>query len=169
MGNLLGNTSLGNALMTFISFLILLYCVRRFAWLPIMDILEKRRNVIEKDLREGRQLKESSVKANKEAQENLISAKKEASNIISSAKKQGEEVKQKLKEEAQKDIDYMKKQAKARIEHEREQSLAELEETVTNISMGLAEKILKHEIKEEDHRRLINDFIHRLEDEVRHG
>ena len=71
MGNLLGSTALGHALMTLLSFLILLYCVRRFAWGPIMNVLEQRRKMIEKDIEEGRQLKESSDKANKEAKESF--------------------------------------------------------------------------------------------------
>lgn len=169
MGNLLGETSLGHALMTFISFFILLYCIHRFAWKPIMAILEKRRHIIEKDLQESHQKKISAIQANEEANERLMTAKMEASHIISGAKKQGEHLTQQLKEEAERDIEEMKTQAKQRLEFEREHALAELEETVANVSLGLAEKILQRDIKEEDHRRLINDFIHRLEDEVKHG
>lgn len=169
MGNLLGSTALGHALMTLLSFLILLYCVRRFAWGPIMNVLEQRRKMIEKDIEEGRQLKESSDKANKEAKESLVSARIQASKIVNDAKKQGEELKRQLKEEAQSDIEAMRKQADIRLQREREQSLQEMEETVANVSVELAEKILQHDIQEEDHRRLINDFIHRLEDEVKHG
>lgn len=169
MGNLLGSTALGHALMTLLSFLILLYCVRRFAWGPIMNVLEQRRKMIEKDIEEGRQLKESSDKANQEAKESLVSARIQASKIVNDAKKQGEELKRQLKEEAQSDIEAMRKQADIRLQREREQSLQEMEETVANVSVELAEKILQHDIQEEDHRRLINDFIHRLEDEVKHG
>ena len=75
MGSLLGSTSLGQALMTLVSFLILLYCVRRFAWKPLMDILQQRKQMIDKDINEGRQLKESSQRANKEAQATLREAK----------------------------------------------------------------------------------------------
>ncbi len=169
MGNLLGSTALGHALMTLLSFLILLYCVRRFAWGPIMNVLEQRRKMIEKDIEEGRQLKESSDKANQEAKESLVSARIQASQIVNDAKKQGEELKRQLKEEAQSDIEAMRKQADIRLQREREQYLQEMEETVANVSVELAEKILQHDIQEEDHRRLINDFIHRLEDEVKHG
>ena len=98
-----------------------------------------------------------------------MSARIQASKIVNDAKKQGEELKRQLKEEAQSDIEAMRKQADIRLQREREQSLQEMEETVANVSVELAEKILQHDIQEEDHRRLINDFIHRLEDEVKHG
>ena len=158
MGSLLGSTSLGQALMTLVSFLILLYCVRRFAWKPLMDILQQRKQMIDKDINEGRQLKESSQRANKEAQATLADAKK-----------QGEQLKHKLKEDGQKDVTYMKDQAQKRMEHERQQSLEKSKKIIENVSIELAEKIIQREITNEDHHRLINDFIHRLEDEVRHG
>ena len=88
MGSLLGSTSLGQALMTLVSFLILLYCVRRFAWKPLMDILQQRKQMIDKDINEGRQLKESSQRANKEAQATLREAKVTANKILADAKKQ---------------------------------------------------------------------------------
>ena len=88
MGSLLGSTSLGQALMTLVSFLILLYCVRRFAWKPLMDILQQRKQMIDKDIKEGRQLKESSQRANKEAQATLREAKVTANKILADAKKQ---------------------------------------------------------------------------------
>lgn len=169
MGSLLGSTSLGQALMTLVSFLILLYCVRRFAWKPLMDILQQRKQMIDKDIKEGRQLKESSQRANKEAQATLREAKVTANKILADAKKQGEQLKHKLKEDGQKDVTYMKNQAQKRMEHERQQSLEKSKKIIENVSIELAEKIIQREITNEDHHRLINDFIHRLEDEVRHG
>ena len=165
MGSLLGSTSLGQALMTLVSFLILLYCVRRFAWKPLMDILQQRKQMIDKDINEGRQLKESSQRANKEAQATLREAKVTANKILADAKKQGEQ----LKHKRQKDVAYMKDQAQKRMEHERQQSLEKSKKIIENVSIELAEKIIQREITNEDHHRLINDFIHRLEDEVRHG
>lgn len=169
MGSLLGSTSLGQALMTLVSFLILLYCVRRFAWKPLMDILQQRKQMIEQDINKGRQLKEVSLQANEEAQATLREAKIAANKILSDAKKQGEQLKHKLKVDGQKDVSYMKDQAQKRIEHERQQSLEKSKEMIENVSIELAEKIIQREITDEDHHRLINDFIHRLEDEVKNG
>ncbi|WP_028125058.1 F0F1 ATP synthase subunit B [Eremococcus coleocola] len=169
MGSLLGPTALGHALMTLISFLILIFCVHRFAWTPLMNVLDQRKRLITKELNEGHDLKAASEKANKEAQAKLTQSRVEANKIVNDAKKQGEELKIRLKQEANQDIDAMKAQAQRRIERERQEVLAEMEDTIASVSVEIAEKIIKHEINEDDHRRLINDFIHRLEEEVKHG
>ena len=82
-----GNTALGHTLMTMISFIVLLLIIRKFAWAPLLNILDERAKKIHDDLSKAESEKTDSLEANRLAQDDLRKSKTQASQIILQAKK----------------------------------------------------------------------------------
>lgn len=158
------NTALGHTLMTVISFIVLLLIIRKVAWVPLMNVLEERSKKIHDDITKAESEKSDSLQANKLAQDELRKAKAQASQIILQAKKQSVLIQDSMLNEAKADVERLHETTKREIELERRRIMHEMRDEITSISIEMAEKVLNREIKEADHRRLVDDFIQRMDD-----
>lgn len=158
------NTALGHTLMTVISFIVLLLIIRKVAWVPLMNVLEERSKKIHDDMTKAESEKSDSLQANKLAQEELRKAKAQASQIILQAKKQSVLIQDSMLNEAKADVERLHETTRREIELERRRIMHEMRDEITSISIEMAEKVLNREIKEADHRRLVDDFIQRMDD-----
>lgn len=159
-----GNTALGHTLMTVISFIVLLLIIRKVAWEPLLNILEERSKKIQDDITKAENEKTESTQANQLAQEELRKAKAQASQIILQAKKQSVLIQDSMLNEAKAEVERLHETSKREIELERRRIMHEMRDEITSISIEMAEKVLNREIKEADHRRLVDDFIQRMDD-----
>lgn len=165
---LFGDTAIGHALMTIISFSLLMFVINRFAFQPIMTILEERKEKIRVDITSAQTNKVLSDEANQKAQHFLDTAQTQANQIIADTRKQSDVLKQSLEAKAKEDILVMQQEAKKNIATQRTQIISDMEKTVSVVSIEIAEKIIQREVKEADHRKLISQFIQRLEAEINH-
>lgn len=165
---LFGDTAIGHALMTIISFGLLMFVINRFAFQPIMTILEERKEKIRVDVTSAHTNKVSADEANQKAQHFLDTAQMQANQIIADTRKQSDVLKRSLEAKAKEDISAMQQEAKKNIATQRAQIISDMEKTVSVVSIEVAEKIIQREVKEADHRQLISQFIQRLEAEINH-
>jgi len=118
----------------------------KFAWKPILNSLEERESGIENALaaaenarKEMQNLQADNEKLIKEARAERDAMMKEARDIrdkmIADAKEDAKQVTAGLIEKAQ-----------ASIEHEKQSALAEIKKNVAELSIGIAESILKKEL-----------------------
>ncbi len=135
---------------TGISFLILLFILRKFAWKPILGAVNTREQSIQDAL--------ASAEAAKREMENL---KADNERILQEARaereammKEAREIKAKMisdaKEDAKESADKMIVQAQAAIESEKKAAVAELKSQVASLSVEIAEKVVKHELSDKD-------------------
>lgn len=158
------NPALGNTIVTLISFVILMLIIRKYAWRPMMNVLIQRETQIKDELAKATSELEESEQANKEAQIALREARAEATQIILQAKKQSLQIQDTMLKEAKEEVNQMRTAAQKDIELERRRMLNEIKAELTDISIEIAEKILRREIKSEDYHRLIDDFIQEMDD-----
>jgi F-type H+-transporting ATPase subunit b len=118
----------------------------KFAWKPILNSLEERESGIENALaaaenarKEMQNLQADNEKLIKEARAERDAMMKEAREIrdkmIADAKEDAKEVTASLIEKAQ-----------ASIEHEKQSALAEIKKNVAELSIGIAESVIKKEL-----------------------
>tara|TARA_Y100000766_G_C18672290_1_gene490602 strand:+ start:147 stop:641 length:495 start_codon:yes stop_codon:yes gene_type:complete len=135
---------------TSVVFIILLVLLKRMAWTPILNNVDARNKSIEEALEAAKNARDemSSLKADndrilKEARaerdEMLKEAREVKANIISEAKNAA-------KDEA----DKMIASAKVVIENEKAGAISELKKTVGSLSVDIAEKVLRAELKDVD-------------------
>jgi F-type H+-transporting ATPase subunit b len=145
---------------TFISFAILFFLLKKFAWKPIVGTVNDRENSIKEAL--------ASAEAAKLEMQNLTADNerilKEARAEREMMMKEAREIKTKMiadaKDEAKESADKMITQAQAAIESEKKAAVAELKSQVASLSIEIAEKVMKSELSDTDKQlKLVEDML----------
>lgn len=157
-------TSAGNTLVVLISFLILLLLLKKFAWKPVTEMMEKRSETIANDLDNAKNAKEEASRLATEQQNKLADMQKESAIIIEQAQTNAAKIEKDLLEETKQSIAQMKKQAKMDVEFERQTALDEAKSEISQLSLQIAEKLIGKEIDGQTHAQLVDEFIERLAD-----
>lgn len=156
-------TSLGNALMTVIAFIILLYIIYHFAFKSIINILDERKAMIDSELQKGATAKSEGEATVIEANELMQAARQNSAQMIQDAKAQALEQKQFLISEANSEIEVMRDHAQKALDKERLQLHQQSEKEVVTLAIELTKKLVQREVTEEEHQDFIEQFIERLE------
>lgn len=145
---------------TFISFAILFFLLKKFAWKPIVGTVNDREKSIKEAL--------ASAEAAKLEMQNLTADNerilKEARVEREMMMKEAREIKTKMiadaKEEAKESADKMIAQAQSAIESEKKAAVAELKSQVASLSIEIAEKVMKSELSDSDKQlKLVEDML----------
>lgn len=132
-----------------LSFGILLFLLGKFAWKPVMKSLKERENAIQDSLDAARKAKEESENLNLANEELLQRAKLERVEMLKEARRIEESIIAKAKDEATEEAKRIVDAAKQTIRNEKNAALAELKMQLASISIGIAEKILEEELKQD--------------------
>ena len=145
---------------TTLSFLILLFLLRRFAWKPILSSVNNREQSIKDALAaaEAAKMEMENLKADNERI--LQEARSERELML----KEAREIKTKMiadaKDEAKAEADKTVAQAQAAIESEKKSAIAELKQQVASLSLEIAEKVVKHELSDKDKQlKLVDEML----------
>lgn len=157
------STVLGNSLVIFISFVILLYILTKYAIGPVLNMIEKRQQHINEQLDSSQEKVDFANQLEQEAKETLKQAQIKANQILVDATNNAQHIKDESLRDTQVEIATMQQVAKQAIETERAEMMAQLQKQVGQMSVSLAQKIIQRELTQEDHQRLIEDFIEGLD------
>ncbi len=142
-----------------LTFLLLLFVLRRFAWGPITRALSEREQRIdesiksaEKALAEARQIQADNERARREADQ-------EAQRVIRETREAAEKLRAVEVEKTREQIRQMQEQAQAEIEREKEGALTELRAEVADLAIKAAEKILDESLDEPRQKKLVRNFL----------
>ena len=145
-----------------INLFIQMYLIKRFLFKPINEILEKRKNLADKTIREAREAKEEADSLKDQYEDSLTSAHAEAAQIVSDAQKEAQNKVDALVKEAQEEAAGIKARAAADIEQEKKKAVNEAKDEIGSLAMDIAGKVVEKEINEADHKKLIDDFINKV-------
>lgn len=149
---------------TAVNFFILLALLYKFAFGPINAMLEQRANTIESSLKHAEEVKVEVEQMRKETQTNLTDSRKEAQEIVARATKAAEDAKTEIITKAQEEAANIKSKATAEIEAATEQAKMELKDTAASLALIAAEKVLGRAITEDDHKKMVKDFVNEAGD-----
>ena len=142
-----------------INLFIQVYLIKKFLFKSINDILEKRRNLADKEIREAREAKDEADSLKTQYESSLTNAHAEAAQIVSDAQKEAQTKADTLVHEAEAEAQSIKARAAADIEQEKKKALNEAKDEIGSLAMEIAGKVVEKEINESDHKKLIDDFI----------
>ncbi|MGI2327728.1 F0F1 ATP synthase subunit B [Planococcus sp. YIM B11945] len=149
----------GDIIATLAVFIILMLLLKKFAWGPLMGVMQERENLIAGEIETAEKSRLESQKLLEEQRNLLKEARTQAQQIVENAKKQGEVSREDIISNARAEAGRMKESAVQEIANEREQALSAVRDEVVALSMLAASKVLGKEISEEDNRQLINETI----------
>jgi F-type H+-transporting ATPase subunit b len=162
MGRALVQPDLGLIVWTFVTFLALLFILKRFAWKPILAIIEARETSIRQALEESKQARQSADQALAKNRELLAQARAEAARIVSEGQKEAERIRAELVEKARSDAAGVLEQGRRQIEFETKQAVATLRGTVVDIALDAAGKLIRSSLDDAASRRLVEEYLEEL-------
>ncbi|WP_404455848.1 F0F1 ATP synthase subunit B [Virgibacillus necropolis] len=161
----IGGFHVGDMLVQLFCFIILLALLKKFAWGPIMGMMQKREEYVSNEIELAEQNRAEAERASKEAAEQLRQTKEEAQKIVEDAKHIGVKQEQEIIESARKEADRIKVSAQEEIRNEKERAIQALQDKVASLSVLIASKVIEKEISAEDQEKLINEYIQEVGEE----
>ena len=142
-----------------VNFGLLLFVLWRFAYQPVLKMLNDRKQKIQESLEYAERVKREAADQQKEFDRKLEEARRLAQSAAAAAAQVGEKEREVIvaqaREEARKLID----QAKGQIEYERKQMMSDLREEVVRLSLLAAQQVISQSLDDQAHRRLVSDFL----------
>ncbi|MDO5337708.1 MAG: F0F1 ATP synthase subunit B [Eubacteriales bacterium] len=135
------------------------YLVKRFLLKPVNEILEKRRLMADQEIRSAEKAKSEAQAIKSEYEQNMLEAKNKASEILATAQKTAAIQSEEILREASSQAAAIKAKAENDIAQEKRQAVNELKNEIGGMAMQIAGKVIEREICEEDHAKLIDEFI----------
>lgn len=162
-GESLLNVEAGVAIATWITFLLLLGLLAKYAWKPLLAMVEEREKKLAGDLTRAESARGDAERILADYESRLGKAREETDKILADGRAKAEAVGTRLMTEAKAEAEAALEKARRSIEEERRKTVAELKTALGKTSVALATKILEREIDATGHRDLIDRFSKELE------
>lgn len=144
---------------TVLSFLLLVWLLSKYAWGPLMKMMEERRTNIENMLTQAENERQQADKIKREYQEEMRKARQEAQEVIAKATKVSEARASEILAAAHEESEKIKKSALVDIERERDRAIADVKSQVADLSVLVAEKIIRQKLDMKGQGKLVDQFI----------
>lgn len=150
MDKLINEFSIGLFFWQLVLFVGLVLLLRKFAWKPILDAVEKREEGIQNalDAAENAKLEMQNLQADNDKLLKEARAEREA--MLKEARELKNKMIEDAKTEAQEQANTIIEQAQAAIESEKKSAMAELKGQVAGLSLEIAEKVVRQELSNKD-------------------
>ena len=155
---------LGNAIWYLVIFVILMLLVKHYAWGPVSDMMEKRRQKIIDDLDSAASDRKKAETLANEREAALKDSRQEATKILSDAKENAQKTSSEIVANANTDAASIRKKAEEDAKKAKTEALDAARDQVADISVAIAEKIIAKNLSAEDQKDLVNQFIKGLND-----
>ena len=144
---------------TIIDFIILMAILRHFLFDRVNKVIDDRNEEVASTIKMADSQNEEAKALKLESEKNLEESKLQGKNIVENYKQRAEKVSEDIKKEASNEAGLILDRAKKEIDREKEKAEEELRNKVVDLAVILSTKALEKAINEEEHRRLIEEFI----------
>ncbi|MGM0523488.1 MAG: F0F1 ATP synthase subunit B [Bacillota bacterium] len=166
LGSTVGGFQVLDTVVVLVSFSILMVLLKKFAWGPLIKVMEERENFVANEIETAQDKNRQAQVAIKEADEKLSEARQEAKHLVVNAKQRATKLEESIVQEAKDRSKQMRIDAEDEIEQEKRESFQEMQETVAEIAFQIAMDIIQKEMSQEDQKRLIKERLDTLGDDL---
>ena len=132
---------------------------KKFLLNPVKKVIDDRKAKADSEIADAKKLREEAEAMKAEYEQNLQNARTEANQIVAGAQKTAAARGEEIVGEARAQAAALKQKAEADIAQERKKAVNEVKDEIGGIAMEIASKVVEREIREEDHKDLIDEFI----------
>lgn len=151
--------NLGFLLVQIINFAIIMVVLIAWVYKPLMNMLAKRREKIEKGLEDAQVAADARANAEKDAEALMADAQSKAAQMIREATEKAEAANRDVRAEAEAEMANLRKAGLAEITTEKERALNELRVHVSTLAIAAAQKIIGETLDEKRQHALVNEFF----------
>jgi F-type H+-transporting ATPase subunit b len=152
----------GLIIWTIITFLVVLFVLKKFAWPHLLTALDEREKRISDAIATAEQARQEAEEVLREHRQKLAAADEEARKIVTEAREAGANVRQTIVSQAREEAERMLDQARTSIESEKRSAIAELRRETAHLAVQAAGALIDANLDDEKNRGLVDDFIARI-------
>jgi F-type H+-transporting ATPase subunit b len=155
----LTDVNLPTLIWAWVSFGVTFFALKKIAWPMLAAKMEERELRIAEGLKKAEEAEKRAQELMTKQEQILDEARKEAQKLVADSRAAGENVKNDLLAAAQKEMAEQRERAKKEIGLERAKAVEELKRATVELTLEAAARILKREMRDEDHKRLAREVI----------
>ena len=148
---------LGLVLWMSIAFLVVLFLLKKFAWSGIIKALTEREEFIERSLKSAEDAKAQMSSLKAENENLLAEARAEREQILKEAKDMKDKIMSDAKVSASEEGNRLINAARTEIEKEKNQALSDIKKQVAELSIQIAEKVIRTELSDKNAQQALVD------------
>jgi F-type H+-transporting ATPase subunit b len=149
----------GLTLWTAITFLLLIIVLGKYAFGPIVKMLDERERNIRDAIDQAKNERAEAEKLLAQQKESLLKAQREAAELAKRSQQEMEAYRSQLTAQAKKESDELVASARKQIEEEKVKAVAELRAQVADLAVGAASRIVKSSLDDKTQRQLVDEYI----------
>jgi F-type H+-transporting ATPase subunit b len=148
---------------TIVCFLVVLFVLKKYAFGPIQQQIDQRRERIESAITEADNARAEARNLLEEHKKLIGQAKTESEEILAEARRVADAQRERVRDETEEDRQRRLDETKRQIEQATVQALGQIREEVGQLSLLAAEKITRKSLNEEDQKRLIDEALSEID------
>ena len=152
---------------TFLTFVLLLVVLGKFAWRPILQMMETREKTIADAIEASKQERAAAEAASAEMRASLERAREESAQLVRRNQQEVAAVKAELMTAAKKESDELLQAARKTIAEEKRQAMAELRAQAVDIAIEAAGRLVQMNMDEKKQKQLVEEYLAQLPKEAR--
>ena len=153
----------GLMIWTVVCFLITLFVLKRFAFGPIQNMLDERREKIRQSIEQAENARAEARRLLEEHRALIGQARGQAEEILADARRVADAQRQRVKEETEADRQRRLEETRRQIEAETHRALMQIRAEVAELTLTATAKVTGKVLDDADHRRLIEDAVRDLD------
>jgi F-type H+-transporting ATPase subunit b len=149
----------GLIIWTWITFIIVVVVLRRFAWGPLLKAIDDREKNIVGAIESAKRERAEAEKLLAEQKSAIATARQEAAEQVRKTQADMEKFREELMGKARKEAEDLKVDARRSIEEERVKAVNDIKAEAVKLSIQIAEKLLSERLDDGKHQQLAQQFV----------
>jgi len=149
----------GLMIWTIVCFLVVLFVLKKYAFGPIQQMIDQRRERIEQAIAEADNARDEARKLLEEHRKLIGQAKSESEEILGEARRLADAQRDRVKQETEEDRQRRLEETRRQIDQATAQALGQIRDEVGKLSLLAAEKITRKSLTGADQQRLIDEAL----------
>lgn len=146
-----------------LSFFLLLFLLRHFAWKRILGLLEQRKEKISAGFKEIEDTKLQIAKIKVDYESKIALIQEQAQIMINEAIEEGRKINDQIRKQAHAEAQDIITAARKQVKYEISKVEAQLKEEIIDIALGAARNLIQERLTENGDRQIVEDFIREIE------
>lgn len=145
-----------------VNFLLVMLVMWKFAYTPLMKMLDDRSARIEKSMKDAEHVEKRVAALEDERKTIVAEARKEAATIVEMARNDAEALKTELVEKSKREVERVIVHGKAQLKSEQEAMMREARKELVEIAVAATKKILSETIDEKKSASLAEEVVRKM-------
>lgn len=153
----------GLMIWTFVTFLVLVWVLGKFAWKPLLQALTSREAGIRRAVEDAQAARQSAEQIKLQYEKELAEAQSKVQQLIHQGQTEAQKVRERMVKDAEEEARRIAASARQELEQEKTRLVRDLRKDVASLSLLAAEKLVRHSMNQKVSDELLQDFFNDLD------